>query len=226
MTEIPAHPAYEGPNADLVNAVIAFAFSDRILSSVGPDEERDDLIVITDPVRAVQLADGQEDECYFPVELDSIPLSPGEAREEGPTVMNWADLRGECEGLYSLMYRDDKYKNFLRIHYNSVFFLFSVHKVDYVPLEEHIGPLLSSVPGGPYGDARLYRGCIMNYIRDDMMMIIMNRAINGENENFWESVFRVYREGMWPCGWDGAWPRRGKLIAWRCCRKVAGDCLV
>lgn len=59
---------YNGPNAALVNEVIAFALSDKVLASVGPDEVRDDLVIITDVQRAIELAVDQEEESRFAID--------------------------------------------------------------------------------------------------------------------------------------------------------------
>ncbi|WP_438347711.1 hypothetical protein ACP8HI_18835 [Paenibacillus sp. FA6] len=48
----------------------------------------------------------------------------------------------------------------------------------------------------------------------DLRNCALNRAINGEGENFYEHIFRVYKAGGFPCGWEGDYPGEGKLIAY------------
>ncbi|MGW9531204.1 hypothetical protein ACWHAM_26570 [Paenibacillus terrae] len=48
----------------------------------------------------------------------------------------------------------------------------------------------------------------------DLRNCAINRAINGEVENFYEQVFRIYKAGGFPCGWDGDYPDEGRLIAY------------
>ncbi|MEK5236181.1 hypothetical protein NST99_10870 [Paenibacillus sp. FSL L8-0470] len=48
----------------------------------------------------------------------------------------------------------------------------------------------------------------------DLRNCAINRAINGEVENFYEQVFRIYKAGGFPCGWDGDYPDEGRIIAY------------
>ncbi|MGY0694933.1 hypothetical protein ACW2QC_19560 [Virgibacillus sp. FSP13] len=43
-------------------------------------------------------------------------------------------------------------------------------------------------------------------------MCALNRLVNGKTDNFYERVFKVYKEGGWPCGWKGTYPN-GEMIA-------------
>ncbi|KOP64766.1 hypothetical protein AMS62_05470 [Bacillus sp. FJAT-18019] len=52
------------------------------------------------------------------------------------------------------------------------------------------------------------------YVVVDLRNCAINRAINGESENFYEQIFKIYKAGGFPCGWDGDYPEEGKLIAY------------
>ncbi|MED0681268.1 hypothetical protein [Aneurinibacillus thermoaerophilus] len=47
----------------------------------------------------------------------------------------------------------------------------------------------------------------------DLYNCAFNRAVNGNDYNFFEQLFEVYRKGGWPCGWQDNHPQ-GKLTAY------------
>jgi len=47
----------------------------------------------------------------------------------------------------------------------------------------------------------------------DLRNCAINRAINGQSNNFYEQIFSIYRAGGFPCGWKGDYPESGKIIA-------------
>ncbi|WP_342439390.1 hypothetical protein NSS79_11020 [Paenibacillus sp. FSL L8-0436] len=60
---------------------------------------------------------------------------------------------------------------------------------------------------GPYHD-------FFETVVVDLRNCAINRAINGVVENFYEQVFKIYKAGGFPCGWDGDYPDEGRLIAY------------
>ena len=50
-------------------------------------------------------------------------------------------------------------------------------------------------------------------ITSDLYSIAMSRAINGKNHKLFELMFKAYKNGGWPCGWEGNWPD-GKLVVY------------
>ncbi|MGC5327296.1 hypothetical protein [Brevibacillus sp. SYSU BS000544] len=48
----------------------------------------------------------------------------------------------------------------------------------------------------------------------DLRNCAINRAVNGQTNNFYEQVFKIYKAGGFPCGWDGSYPESGKIIAY------------
>ena len=48
----------------------------------------------------------------------------------------------------------------------------------------------------------------------DLRNCAINRAVYGVTNNFYEIIFKVYKSGEFPCGWEGEYPEEGKLIAY------------
>lgn len=48
----------------------------------------------------------------------------------------------------------------------------------------------------------------------DLRNCALNRAINGQNQNFYEQIFNIYKAGGFPCGWKGEYPETGEIIAY------------
>jgi len=48
----------------------------------------------------------------------------------------------------------------------------------------------------------------------DLRNCAINRAINGDTDNFYERIFDIYRAGGFPCGWAGDYPGKGNLMAY------------
>ncbi|NKI21372.1 hypothetical protein HFN20_09080 [Paenibacillus dendritiformis] len=48
----------------------------------------------------------------------------------------------------------------------------------------------------------------------DLRNCALNRAVNGQNDNFYEKVFQIYKAGGFPCGWKGDYPQSGIIIAY------------
>jgi hypothetical protein len=46
----------------------------------------------------------------------------------------------------------------------------------------------------------------------DLCNCLQSRAIQGDTPGFFERMFKVYTQGLWPCGWDGDYPD-GRFIA-------------
>jgi hypothetical protein len=56
-----------------------------------------------------------------------------------------------------------------------------------------------------YADAR-------EDIAADLQHCAMNRALHGlVPDSFWERVWEIYRQGAWPCGWEGEYPQ-GRIV--------------
>jgi hypothetical protein len=52
-------------------------------------------------------------------------------------------------------------------------------------------------------------------IAGDLEHCALNRALHGlVPDSFWERVWQVYRQGAWPCGWDGEYPA-GRMVIYQ-----------
>ena len=47
----------------------------------------------------------------------------------------------------------------------------------------------------------------------DLCNCLESRAVQGNAPGFFEKLFDVYKQGLWPCGWDGNYPE-GRFIAY------------
>jgi hypothetical protein len=76
-------------------------------------------------------------------------------------------------------------------------------------LDEYLGIILNSFDDRvdeKYGD-------IFDDVTADLCNCLISRAIQGNRPGFFESMFEAYKQGLWPCGWDGDYPE-GRLIAY------------
>ena len=208
---------YDGPNADLVNEVIEFAFSDRVFSSVGPDERWGSLMIVTDIRRAVDAAGGRGPESQFAVERAAMHELMNLQDLSGYELeLNWYDLQARLLAKYIWTSR---YYPWSKEHEEELRVLQSMGMRltanDPWLLFEHLKKRLPEGPPGPDGSKGYYRTYIASASAADLMHCAENRAFNGMTENYWETLFRTYQMGLWPCGWHGTWPAPGGLMAWR-----------
>ena len=54
---------------------------------------------------------------------------------------------------------------------------------------------------------------IKEEVEGDLTMCALNRLVNGKTDNFYEKIFEVYKQGGWPCGWKGTYPK-GEMIVY------------
>jgi hypothetical protein len=71
-------------------------------------------------------------------------------------------------------------------------------------LEWFFDVLRAKLPA-PYAD-------LIDDVAADLRHCALNRALHGlVPDSFWERVWQVYRQGAWPCGWDGEYPA-GRMV--------------
>lgn len=205
-----------GPNADLVNEVVSFAFSDRVFSAAGPDEQRPSLLIISDMRRAVDAAGGVEPEGIIRCDETSLPWSAGPRVDDELLECTWTDLRQNLTALHIHAKGGYEWSERHEAELHTIRSMAIKWRGDTrVPLVEHFLRRLPEGPSGPDGSAGYYRTYIADEAPVDLMLCAHNRAFNGLTDNFWESLFQAYKAGLWPCGWHGTWPAPGVLIAWR-----------
>jgi hypothetical protein len=203
---------YDGPNADLVNEVIAFGFGERVLSSMGPDEIRDDLVIITDVRRAIELAADQEEESQIAIDPAVMRRMMNVDEWDGDFSLCWQDLSGHMVADHIW---NGRWNDWEQVHGHTlkkIYPFFTARHESNVPLENHLEGLLSAPPRVRRAE---HRGMVAQGVASDLLRCLENRAFNGVVSNFWESLLRVYMEGLWPCSWQGVWPTSGKFVAWR-----------
>jgi len=54
---------------------------------------------------------------------------------------------------------------------------------------------------------------VFDDVTADLWNCLISRAIQGNAPGFFEKLFDAYKQGLWPCGWDGDYPD-GRLIAY------------
>jgi len=88
-------------------------------------------------------------------------------------------------------------------------------------LRKHVGDHLREMLAkmDPQADLKEAASEIAETALADLGYCAENRAFNGLTDNFWEKLFRVYRKGLWPCGWQNVAGGTGKFIAY--CRPHA-----
>jgi hypothetical protein len=208
---------YEGPNADLVNEVIRFALGDDVFGWSGPNGMVGSTTIVSDMRRAVDAAGGAGPVGNIPIERRAMQrLMNMEELSDDYRTLTWHDLKANL--VAKLIWRTEWYE-WKKQHPAAARTIASVAvrwtADSPLPVYEH---LLTRLPEGPRGpDHR--RGYYQSYVAEtavsDFMHCAGNRAINGMTDNFWESLFQVYRLGLWPCGWIGTWPAPGGFLAWR-----------
>ena len=56
---------------------------------------------------------------------------------------------------------------------------------------------------------------LIDDVAGDLKHCAMNRALHGlVPDSFWERVWQVYRQGAWPCGWEGDYPA-GRMVIYQ-----------
>jgi hypothetical protein len=217
-----------GKNTALVEVVIDFARSDRVLAAVGPAEETDFASIINDLRRALEINGGEEAGLFrVSPELDvsnwgntellgrnlisqgQPDLTIGDVREE--VTWTWQDL---TENLVAELIKTGKYWQRPDRHqlHDPLF-----REFHGTPLEREmrdrfaaILPEVEPLPGWQHA-----AGQLANNIVCELMWCAENRAFNGLTDNFWERLLGLYMQGLWPCGWQGIFPRPGKIVAYR-----------
>jgi hypothetical protein len=216
-----------GVHTQIVEEVIEFAFGGGVLSAAGPEEETEDVWVTNDLRLAVELSGGEGEHARFRLATDmdasdwgntdllghnlvtgdSLPV--GEVRDE--PIWIWQDLTSNLVAglIWTGTYwaRPDR-----KAIHDPLFQAFHGS-----PLERRLAgrlremlPPAKPLPGwGHCGEQ------VANNAVADLRYCAENRAFNGPTDNFWERLFRLYRQGLWPCGWRGIYPGPGKFAAYQ-----------
>ena len=214
----PKHLNYEGPNSDLVQEVLDFAFSTRVLS--GAAATNDSITITTDMVRAVNAAGFASDESKINVGYGSgkilLPETwPYDGEVEWIATEGWGNLRVDL----GLAYIQTKgWYAWSKMHKSEIDKFLSLtlkwNEDTPMPLLYHLESRLPEGPIAPNGRIGYYRNYIVHEVASDLVEICKNRAFNGMTDNFWEQLFSMYSAGYWPCCWLGSWPTEGNFLVW------------
>ncbi len=216
-----------GEHTPLVEEAIAFAFGGGVLSAVGPDEDTGDAWLTNDLRLAVELNAGEGKQARFRLATDVDASDWGNADLLGHNILTgenltvgevrdhlawtWQDLTENlvAELIWTTPYWERPDRN--AIH-DQLFRAFHGS-----PLEQQLAgrfreilPQVEPLPGWEHCGEQVANNAVT-----DLWYCAENRAFNGLTDNFWERLFRLYRQGVWPCGWRGVYPEPGKFIAYR-----------
>lgn len=216
-----------GEHTALVEEVIEFAFSGRVLFAIGPTEETSSAWITNDLQLALEanagdseisrnrMAPRQDVSKWGNTLLLGHNMATGEdLRIEDVTEelsWSWYDL---TENLVAKLIRTSAYwcRPDRKAQHGLLFerFIASSLEQDLRQRFVEILPAAQPLPG--------WKNCaehLANNIATELFYCAENRAFNGPTDNFWERMFRLYQQGVWPCGWRGVFPHPGKFVAYR-----------
>lgn len=216
-----------GEHTTLVEEVIAFAFNDRVLFAVGPPVETVSAW-ITDDLRLALEANAGESE------ISRIRMAPqldvsgwGNTDLLGHNVTTGDDLRIEdvaeeltwgwhdltenlvAELIWTSAYWQRPDRNAL---HDPLFKLFMSSSLEQDLRSRLVAILPAAEPLSGWKNCAEH---LANNMLSELWYCAENRAFNGLTDNFWERMFHLYQQGVWPCGWRGVFPSPGKFIAFR-----------
>lgn len=109
----------------------------------------------------------------------------------GQDELTWSDLRSEkMSEIWGVIYdNEEKYTN---IDINISSLMDKLSRTVQLKLDKKYKELLDDIVSD-------LKGCLYS------------RAVLGKEGAFFESIFSIYLNGGWPCGWEGEWPS-GRII--------------
>jgi hypothetical protein len=216
-----------GEHTALVEEVIALAAGGRVLFATGPAEETDSAWITDDLRLAVETNGGNGEFGRVAVAPHEDVSGWGSTQLLAHNMATGEDLRIEevADGL-RLDWHDLTENLVAELLYTSEYWRRPDREALSGPLAERffssslesdlrrrlleILPAAEPLPG--------WESCA-DYLANEIVAVLWycaeNRAFNGLTDNFWERMFRLYQEGLWPCGWRGAYPAPGQCVAYR-----------
>lgn len=216
-----------GEHTALVEEVIDFAFGGRALFATGPAEETPHaritndlrLAVVAnagdDPISRFRMAAEIDVSSWGNSELLGHNMSSGEnltIREvEDDLSWTWHDL---TENLVAeLIWTTSWHKDRDQQHYHDLLFERFIRSSLEQDLHRQLEALLP--PAIPLLGWKNCAEHLANNMVSELWYCAENRAANGLTDNFWESMFQLFKQGVWACGWNGCFPQPGKFVAFR-----------
>lgn len=216
-----------GEHTALVEEVIDFAFSGRILFALGPAEETESVWITDDLQLALEASSGENDISRFQLAPNHDLWGWGNEGLLAHNIATGDDLHIEdvAEEL-SWTWHDLTENLVAKLIWTSAYWHRPDREALHGPLFKQfissslekdlrrrlieVLPVAEPLPGWKYCADHL-----ANEIVSELWYCAQNRAFNGLTDNFWERMFRLYQQGLWPCGWRGVFPRPGKFAAYR-----------
>jgi hypothetical protein len=216
-----------GEHTALVEEVIDFAFSGRVLFAIGPAEETASAWITDDLRLAVVANAGDSEISRFRMAPQQDVSKWGNTDLLGHNLATDDDLRIEevaedlpwgwhdltenlvAELIWTSTYWQRPDRKGLHRPLFKRFIQSSLEKDLRRRLVE-ILPATEPLPG--------WEKCaehLANNMVSELWYCAENRVFNGLTDNFWERMFRLYQQGVWPCGWRGEFPSPGKFVAYR-----------
>lgn len=216
-----------GEHTAIVEEVIDFAFSGRALFAVGPTEETASAWITDDLRLALEANAGESEISKFRMAVPQDVANWGNTDLLRPNLTTGDDLRVEdaaeelswgwhdlTENLVAEYIKTSGYwhRPDREALHSLLFkrFISSSLEKDLRRRLVEILPVAQPLPG--------WENCaehLANNMVSELWDCAENRAFNGLTDNFWERMFRLYQQGVWPCGWWGVFPNPGKFIAYR-----------
>lgn len=216
-----------GEHTPLVEEVIDFAFSRRVLFATGPAEEIEDALIINDLRLAVVANAGDEAISRFRMapevdvsdwgntELLGHNLASGDnltiSEVEDDLSWSWHDL---MENLVAeLIWTAEWHRDRDQQKYHDRLYARFIKSGFEKDLRRQLQAILP--PARPLDGWGSCAEHLANNMVSELWYCAQNRAANGLTNNFWERMFQLYKQGVWACGWQGFFPRPGKFVAYR-----------
>jgi hypothetical protein len=216
-----------GVHSPLVEDVIDFAFGGGVLAAIGPAGETEEAWITNNLRLAVEANGGEGEHARFRLAPDlgasdwgntdllghnlltGESLTLDDVRDEVDWI--WQDLTANlvAEQIWTAEYYARPDQEAIHVPLFQMF-----HSS---PLERHLAERFREIlpPAEPLlGWGHCGEQVAHNAVTD-LRYCAENRAFNGLTDNFWERLFRLYRLGVWPCGWRGVFPGPGKFVAYR-----------
>jgi hypothetical protein len=215
-----------GEHTLLVEEVIDFAFGGGVLSAVGPAEETAEVWITNDLRLALEVNAGEGELGRFRMaaevevsgwgntDLLAHNLATGDdlrvvdVRDE--LAWTWHDLTENLAG--SLWANAGGVRPDREPIRRLLFKRFHGSGLER-QLRDRLGaslPEAVALPGWLHAAEQMANNAV-----SELRWCAENRACRGLTDNFWERLVRLYREGLWPCGWRGVYPRPGKFVAYQ-----------
>jgi hypothetical protein len=216
-----------GEHTALVEEVIDFAFSGRVLFAVGPAEDTESAWITNDLRIALEANAGDGEISRFRMTPEQDVSGWGNSGLLGHNMAtgdklfiedvaeelwwHWHDL---TENLVAQFIKTSAYwnrpdrKTLHRLLFKR--FISSSLEKDLRRRLVAILPTIEPLAG--------WKNCaehLANNMTSELWFCAENRAFNGMTDNFWERMFRLYQQGVWPCGWRGFYPSPGRFVAYR-----------